>query len=404
MKYRPNYMLAGANLPLNHGRMIAGDFAFAYTNGMDSCMFDVQGCVQTWGAHAMMNYTVYRLMRDPLFGYERALDEFASCFGAAKDDIKAYWSHVETVGKNLSAFDYQDLCRTHTTTRGTPGGGVCTFMLIAPGIYTEDFFARGKAILTSAAKKTADDPSAFARVRFLAEALRESLLAYRARVAQESGDRAAFDEAFRTLVDYRRKIETHGVCNWSSQCKDERNAAGWDYEWVNTDGPNPALVEKVLRGELTEARATWWGYDKEDSTRFLQAAIDSKVPRLIISPKPGAWRVNGLRGVSGQELYFEGDAHIVSRAGADAARPLLDLSGLHDVDVVAFAAAVGGDLDVRETPGRVTLSIAGANRVRIEGLGLIDRKDAAFVADGARNFRFREVIRAVNGRMEKVRQ
>ncbi len=402
MKYRPNYMLAGANLPLNQARVIAGDFAFAYTNGMKSCYYDVQGCIPAWSTHALMNYVVHRLLREPLLGYERALDEFASSFGAAKDDIKAYWAHVETVGSGLSAYEYQKLCAAHRTRSGSPGGGFNSFMLICPGIYSEEFFAKAKTILAVAAKKTSDDPDAFAKVRFLAEGLRESLLTYRARVAQESGDREAFDRAFRTLVDYRRTIEDHGVCNWSVQCKDERNAAGWDYQWVNTDGPNPALVEKVLRGELKEARATWWGYDKENSTKYLQAAIDSKVPRLIISPKPGAWRVDALRGASGQELYFEGDAHIVSRAGSDVTKPLVDLSGLHDVQIVAFAGEVGGDLDVSETPGRIALSIAGANRVRIEGLVLRECTEKALVTTGARNFAFREVTRTEGGKSVEV--
>ena len=35
----------------------------------------------------------------------------------------------------------------------------------------------------------------------------------------------------------------------------------------------PDLVAKVARGELKEARASWWGFDKADATKFLQAAI-----------------------------------------------------------------------------------------------------------------------------------
>ena len=51
-------------------------------------------------------------------------------------------------------------------------------------------------------------------------------------------------------------------------------------EWARPD-----LVAKVAAGELREARASWWGFDKEDSTRFLQAAITSGV-RPFLFPSP----------------------------------------------------------------------------------------------------------------------
>ena len=42
----------------------------------------------------------------------------------------------------------------------------------------------------------------------------------------------------------------------------------------------PDKVALVAKGELKEARASWWGFDKDDSTRFLQAAITSGVHGL----------------------------------------------------------------------------------------------------------------------------
>lgn len=49
--------------------------------------------------------------------------------------------------------------------------------------------------------------------------------------------------------------------------------------------PQPDLVTKVAAGEIKEARASWWGFDPQDSTRFLQAAIDARdcLPNLIAS-------------------------------------------------------------------------------------------------------------------------
>ncbi len=47
---------------------------------------------------------------------------------------------------------------------------------------------------------------------------------------------------------------------------------------------NQEMIDRVAGGELTEAKASWWGFDEADSTEALQAATDSGVP------KPATWR------------------------------------------------------------------------------------------------------------------
>ncbi len=80
-------------------------------------------------------------------------------------------------------------------------------------------------------------------------------------------------------------------------------------------GGRPDLVAKVKAGELKEARASWWGFDTADSTEFLQAAIDSGVPRLIVDKMEGPWVVLPLKGVSNQELFFEKGSEIRAKRG-----------------------------------------------------------------------------------------
>ena len=46
---------------------------------------------------------------------------------------------------------------------------------------------------------------------------------------------------------------------------------------VPGNAPNPQAVEEVLAGKRTEANAAWWGFDPEDATDYLLAAIDSGV-------------------------------------------------------------------------------------------------------------------------------
>jgi len=39
-------------------------------------------------------------------------------------------------------------------------------------------------------------------------------------------------------------------------------------------------IAQVKNGTLKEARAIWWGFDKEDATKCLQEAINSGVKKL----------------------------------------------------------------------------------------------------------------------------
>lgn len=84
-----------------------------------------------------------------------------------------------------------------------------------------------------------------------------------------------------------------------------------------TQSPSHAQwVAEVDSGHREEARASWWGFDPHDSTAFLQAAINSRVKRLIIDRQPSPWVTRPLTGVSDQEIVFESGAEIVALKGA----------------------------------------------------------------------------------------
>lgn len=79
--------------------------------------------------------------------------------------------------------------------------------------------------------------------------------------------------------------------------------------------PDPAKTADVVAGRVAEARASWWGFDPVDATAALQAAIDSKVPRLIVDNPGKPWIVTPLRLVSDQEIVFEEGVEILAKAG-----------------------------------------------------------------------------------------
>ncbi|MBQ4142508.1 MAG: right-handed parallel beta-helix repeat-containing protein [Thermoguttaceae bacterium] len=77
----------------------------------------------------------------------------------------------------------------------------------------------------------------------------------------------------------------------------------------------PDLVQEVLDGKRTEAVASWWGFDAEDSTRFLQAALDSGVKKLTIDRQASEWIVRPLSGASNLELVLQDGVVILAKRG-----------------------------------------------------------------------------------------
>ena len=78
---------------------------------------------------------------------------------------------------------------------------------------------------------------------------------------------------------------------------------------------NQEMIDKVTAGELTEAKASWWGFNEEDATEALQAAINSGVPKLVVENMGKPWIVTPIMLVSDQEIVFEEGCEILARRG-----------------------------------------------------------------------------------------
>jgi hypothetical protein len=63
-----------------------------------------------------------------------------------------------------------------------------------------------------------------------------------------------------------------------------------------------------------------FGYDSEDSTRFLQAALDSGLPVIVVDAKEKPWYTLPLKGRSNQTIIFEDGAVICAKRGAFKSR------------------------------------------------------------------------------------
>lgn len=140
--------------------------------------------------------------------------------------------------------------------------------------------------------------------------------------------------------------------------------------------PRPDLIAKVQSGELKEARASWWGFNREDSTKNLQAAIDSRVPRLIVDRMESPWVVLPLQGVSNQELAFEEGAEVLAKRGGYKPKNacLLTYRACENVKLTGYRATLKmWHEDYMKEPyekseWRHALSILSCSNVVVQGL------------------------------------
>ncbi|HOJ21937.1 MAG TPA: right-handed parallel beta-helix repeat-containing protein [Armatimonadota bacterium] len=79
---------------------------------------------------------------------------------------------------------------------------------------------------------------------------------------------------------------------------------------------NEAAIRDVRLGKIQEAKASWWGFDPDDSTRMLQEAINSGARKLIVDNVGKPWIVTGIALASNQEILFERGVEVLAKKGA----------------------------------------------------------------------------------------
>ena len=143
---------------------------------------------------------------------------------------------------------------------------------------------------------------------------------------------------------------------------------------------NPEQVARVMDGTLKEARASWWGFDPHEATAALQAAIRSRVPRLIVDNMGAPWITDRLTGVSDQEIVFEPGTEVLAKKDAftGKADALFTLAGVTNVTLRGPGATLRmrrADYDAPpyvRAEWRHALSIKSSANIRIIGLTLAE--------------------------------
>lgn len=145
----------------------------------------------------------------------------------------------------------------------------------------------------------------------------------------------------------------------------------------------PDKVAAVEKGELKEARVSWWGYDSEDSTEFLIAAINSRVPRLIVDRMQGPWiTAKQLNLVSNQEIVFEEGVELLAKKGEfhGLGDCLLCLANVENVILRGLGTGATlrmrkGDYhtgDYKKSEWRHALSILSSRNVKVMNLKMVE--------------------------------
>lgn len=125
-----------------------------------------------------------------------------------------------------------------------------------------------------------------------------------------------------------------------------------------------------------------FGWDAVDSTRHVQAALDSGARRIVFDRVPGPWVVEPVEVRSNTDIVFEDGVELQAKRGAFLGRhdSLMSFRGVTNVTLVGMGAKGGTlrmhKLDYRKPPYepsefRHALSMAGAENILVENMSFV---------------------------------
>lgn len=144
------------------------------------------------------------------------------------------------------------------------------------------------------------------------------------------------------------------------------------------NAPNPELTTRAATGELAEANAAWWGFNSEDATECLQAAIDAGARRVRVPYMGAPWIVRPIRLRSHLVLAFDPGVVVLAKADEFKGKgdSLFKVTDAEDITLHGYGATLRmrkSDYQSKayeKAEWRMTISLSGCSRIRIEGLRL----------------------------------
>ncbi|HEX7008600.1 MAG TPA: DUF4838 domain-containing protein, partial [Phycisphaeraceae bacterium] len=207
MMLRPNLTHAGHAFPIWYVQPMVDDFKYVIETG--SVAMDFDSLTGSWATQGPTLYALARVIHRPDLSAQQILDEYFGAFGPATSAVRAYFEHWEAVSRSLTE---DDINRCYIKTAG--GGSFHNWVMIADLIFTPPVMAKGERLIEQAAQAAGNDPTAAARVEFLAKGFHHAQLnlnALRAFKAYQAGNtparQAALTQAAKRLHDYRVSIQ-----------------------------------------------------------------------------------------------------------------------------------------------------------------------------------------------------
>ena len=144
------------------------------------------------------------------------------------------------------------------------------------------------------------------------------------------------------------------------------------------NGANPEAIEQVRAGTLTTANASWWGFDEDDATQALQAAIDSGAGTVVVPYMGAPWIVTPITLRGNLTLRFEPGVVVLAKEGefkgkGDSLFTAADATG---IAIQGYGAALRMRKQDYQTEAyepaewRMTLAFRGCRDIRVEGVRL----------------------------------
>ena len=156
---------------------------------------------------------------------------------------------------------------------------------------------------------------------------------------------------------------------------------------------NEGAARQVASGERTTASAAWWGFNTEDVTDALQAAIDSKAETLVIPYMGEPWIVRPLRLRGGQTILFEPGVLVMAKQGEfqGPGDSLFSAADAENITLRGYGAVLRMRKKDYQNPPykkaewRMGVALRGSRNVTIEGLRIESSGgDGVYVDGGAK--------------------
>jgi hypothetical protein len=157
------------------------------------------------------------------------------------------------------------------------------------------------------------------------------------------------------------------------------------------NGKDPQAAEETVAGKRSIANAAWWGFNREDSTEPLQAAINSGAKTLVVPFMGDPWIVRPLHLRSSQEIILEPGVLILAKKGEfqGGGDSLFTAVGQSNLVIRGYGATLRMHKRDYQNPPyskaewRMGIALRGCRHVLIEGLRIESSGGDGFYVDGS---------------------